>query len=69
MAICPVLDSKIITTNAPIGQGVEPANALFYVRHMDCFDVHWQLDERGWAIGYKLWEKGRTYGSLRNLRR
>lgn len=49
-----MIDSKIITTNAPIGQGVAPSNAIFYTTHMDCFTVDWQLDDRGWATSYYL---------------
>ena len=49
-----MIESKIVTTDAPIGQGLAPSNAMFYVRHFDCFEVRWQLDGHGWACGYRL---------------
>lgn len=45
-------------TPAPLGQGVEPSNAVFYVTHSPHERVEWQLDARGWAIGWRLVANG-----------
>lgn len=45
-------------TPAPLGQGIAPSNALFYVTHSPQETVQWQLDARGWAIGYRIVKNG-----------
>lgn len=38
----------------PMGIGPRPANAVSYVSHPQGTYVRWQLDQSGWAVGYRI---------------
>jgi hypothetical protein len=43
------------TTEAPLGDGfVAPSNVIYSVQHQANERVEWQLDSRGWAVGYRI---------------